>query len=66
MSWPVAHIGDREAGTGFWWRNLRDRDHLKDFSVDGRILLRCIFRKRDVKAWTGSTCFRIRRGGGYL
>jgi hypothetical protein len=24
----------------FWWRNLRDRDHLKDPSVDGRIILR--------------------------
>jgi len=23
--------------TGVWWENLRDRDHLKDIDVDGRI-----------------------------
>jgi len=29
----------------FWWRNLKERDHLGDPGVDGRIILRCIFRK---------------------
>jgi hypothetical protein len=24
----------------FWWRNLRERDHLGDPGVDGRIILR--------------------------
>jgi len=32
---------------GFWWGNLRERDHLKDPGVDGRITLRWIFRKWD-------------------
>jgi len=32
---------------GFWWGNLRERDHLEEPSVDGRILLRWIFRKWD-------------------
>jgi hypothetical protein len=27
------------------WGNLRERDHLEDTGVDGRIILRCIFRK---------------------
>jgi len=40
--------------TGFWWGNLRERDHLEDPGVDGRIIVRCIFRKLDVRAWTGS------------
>ena len=27
--------GRKEAYTGFWWRNLRARDHLGDKGVDG-------------------------------
>jgi hypothetical protein len=26
--------------TGFWWENLREREHLGDPGVDGRIILR--------------------------
>jgi len=29
----------------FWWGNVRDRDHLEDPGVDGRIILKWIFRK---------------------
>jgi len=38
----------------------------EDPGVDGRIILRCIFRKLDVGAWTGSSWLRIRTGGGHL
>jgi hypothetical protein len=34
----VAHRG-REAYTGFWWVNLRERYHLGDLGVDVRIIL---------------------------
>jgi hypothetical protein len=34
--------------------------------VDGRIILRCVFRKWDVEAWTGSVWLRIKTGGGNL
>jgi len=34
--------------TGFRWGNLRERDHLGDPGVDGRKILRWIFRKWDV------------------
>ena len=34
--------------TGFWWENLRERDHMKEAGVDGTIILRWIFRKWDV------------------
>jgi len=33
--------------TGFWWGNLKERDHLEDQGVDMRIILRWIFRKWD-------------------
>jgi hypothetical protein len=33
----------------FWWGNLRLRDHLEDPGVDGRVILRWIFRKRNVR-----------------
>jgi hypothetical protein len=29
----------------FWWGNLREIDHLENPGVDGRIILRWIFRK---------------------
>ena len=38
-------FGRGEAYTGFWWGNLRERDHLTDPGVDGRIILRWVFRK---------------------
>jgi hypothetical protein len=34
-----------EACTGFWWGNLRERDHWHDPGGDGRIILRWIFKK---------------------
>ena len=33
----------------FWCGNLRERAHLKYLGVDGRIILRWIFRKWDVR-----------------
>jgi hypothetical protein len=37
--------GRGEAYTEFWWGNMRERDHLGDPGLDGRIILRWIFRK---------------------
>jgi len=39
--------------------------HLEDPGVDGRIL-RWIFRKWDVGAWTGTSWLRIGTGVGHL
>jgi hypothetical protein len=69
MRWVgyVAHYGRRgEVYTGFWWGNLRERDHLEDPDVDGRIILRWVFRKWDVVAWIGLIWLRIRTSGGHF
>jgi hypothetical protein len=54
--------GRGEACTGVWWGNLRERDP----GVDGIIILRWIFRKWDVRVWTGLSWVRIETGGGQL
>ena len=37
--------------TWFCGGNLRERDHLGDLGVDGRIILRWVFWKWDVEVW---------------
>ena len=32
---------------GFWWGDVRVRDHLENRGVHGRIILKCIFKKCD-------------------
>jgi len=45
------------------WESVRERDHLEEPGVDGRIILRWIFRKWDVGVWTGLSWLRIGTGG---
>jgi hypothetical protein len=41
MGRECSAYGERRlAFRGFWWRNLRERDHLKGLGLDGRIMLK--------------------------
>jgi hypothetical protein len=42
-----------ELYTGCWWENLREKGHWEDPDVDGRTILRWIFRKLDGGVGTG-------------
>ena len=62
MRWAghVARMGIGEVYAGFWWGNLRERDHVGDPGIDGRIILRWIFRNCDMGVWTGLIWLRWR------
>ena len=62
--WHVLETG--EVHTGFWWNNLRERDHLEDLDIDGRLIFEWIFRNWNGEVWTGFLWIRIRTGGGHL
>jgi hypothetical protein len=51
---------------GFWWENVRERDHLQEPGVNGRVTLRWIIRKWDVGEWTRLIWLRIRTVDGHL
>jgi hypothetical protein len=59
-------MGRGETYIGFWWGNLRESDNLGDPSVDGRIMLRWIFRKWYRVVWTGLKWLGIGTVCGHL
>ena len=61
------HVWGRgEAYAGFWWGNLRVSDHFGDPDVDGKVILRWIFRNLEGVVGTGWSWLRIETGGGHL
>jgi hypothetical protein len=51
----VARMGERTGIYRVWMGKPEEEDHLEDSGVDGSTILRCIFKKWDVGAWTGSS-----------
>ena len=68
MRWEgyVAGTGRAEVHALFWWRTPKERDHLEDPDVGGRVILRWIFRKWGVRVWTGLIWLRIGTGGRHF
>jgi hypothetical protein len=58
--------GERRDLYRFLVGNPRERDHLEDPGVDGRIMLKSIFRKWDLGTWTGSSWLRKGTDSGHL
>jgi hypothetical protein len=49
MRWAghVTRVGDRRGVAGLLCGELRKRDHLEDLGVDGKIIVKWIFKKWD-------------------
>jgi hypothetical protein len=56
--------GEEKCRQVSWWENLKEREHLDDLGVDGRIL-KCISEKQDGKAWTGLIWLRTGTSGRF-
>jgi hypothetical protein len=68
MKWAghVARMGERRGVYRVLVGKPQGKGHFRDPGVDGRIMLRWIFRKWDVGIWTGSSWHRIGTVGGLV
>ena len=62
----VAGMGERRGEYRVLVGKSEGKNHFRDPAVDGRMMIRWIFRKWDVWVWTGSSWLRIGTGGGHL
>jgi hypothetical protein len=68
MRWAghVPRMGDRRGAFWVWWGDLMERDHLEDLGIDGRIILKFMFKKWDREVWIGLLWLTIGTSGGRL
>jgi hypothetical protein len=55
-----------ETCTGFWWESLKEKDHLEDQGVDGRVGSKWTLGRLVGGVWSGFTWLRIGIAGGLL
>ena len=55
MGWACSVYGEKNKyiHTGFWWERVKERDHMLDLGINGRITLTWIVRKEIERLWTG-------------
>jgi hypothetical protein len=68
MKWVgvVAYLGESRGLYRVLVGKPEGKSHLEDTGVDGRIILRWIFRMWDIRAWSGSMWLRIGTVGRHL
>ena len=68
MRWTghVVRMGDIRGLYRVFVGKPEGKNHLGDRDVDGRIILRWLFRKWDLRAWSGSMLLRTGTGDGHL
>jgi len=66
MTGAYSIYGGEQRCIQVWLGNLKEMDRMEDTAVDGRLMLRWIFRMWDVGSWTVSIWLKIKTRGGHL
>jgi hypothetical protein len=68
MRWAghVACLGDRRGAYRVFVGDPMERDHMEDLMIDGRIILKWMFKMWDGEAWAGLLWIRTGTGGEYM
>jgi hypothetical protein len=54
----VVRTRDKRGAYRVWWGNMREGDYLEDLGVDGRVILKWIFKKWNGEARIGLVWLR--------
>jgi hypothetical protein len=66
LSYPCLKVALGEVCTGFWWKNLKERDHWGDPKPRWEDNIKADLQKVGYGVWTGLSWLRIETGGGQL